>query len=168
MPELPDVTVYREAMERHVVGQPLERVRLVSLFVLRSVDPPLDAFEGQVVRGVRRIGKRIVLVFDGEMFLVIHLKQFRFGPGIAEGYRTVVDGRGMTLSPGLWDCHMHVGDDYTGLQELSMGVTSLRDPGNNDALTIDRRTRPTCPTMLAMIRISWLRMEPPVNCPLSA
>jgi len=43
--------------------------------------------------------------------------------------------------PGLWDCHMHVGDDYTGPQELSLGVTSVRDPGNNDKLTIDRRTR---------------------------
>jgi imidazolonepropionase-like amidohydrolase len=53
----------------------------------------------------------------------------------------LIDVRGMTLVPGLWDCHMHVGDDYTGLQELSMGVTSVRDPGNNDALTIDRRTR---------------------------
>jgi len=53
----------------------------------------------------------------------------------------VIDGRGKTLLPGLWDCHMHVGDDYTGPQELSMGVTSVRDPGNNDTLTIDRRTR---------------------------
>jgi imidazolonepropionase-like amidohydrolase len=53
----------------------------------------------------------------------------------------VIQGRGMTLVPGLWDCHMHVGDDYTGLQELSMGVTSVRDPGNDDGLTIDRRTR---------------------------
>ncbi len=53
----------------------------------------------------------------------------------------VIKGPGMTLIPGLWDCHMHVGDDYTGLQELSMGVTSVRDPGNFDSLTIDRRTR---------------------------
>ena len=53
----------------------------------------------------------------------------------------VIKGHGMTLVPGLWDCHMHVGDDYTGLQELSMGITSVRDPGNDDALTIDRRTR---------------------------
>jgi imidazolonepropionase-like amidohydrolase len=52
-----------------------------------------------------------------------------------------IDGRGKTLVPGLWDCHMHVGDDFTGPQELSMGVTSVRDPGNNDELTIDRRTR---------------------------
>lgn len=53
----------------------------------------------------------------------------------------VIEGRGMTLIPGLWDCHMHVGDDYTGLQELSMGVTSVRDPGNDDERTIDRRKR---------------------------
>ena len=53
----------------------------------------------------------------------------------------IIAGKGMTLVPGMWDCHMHVGDDYTGPQELSLGVTSVRDPGNNDALTIDRRTR---------------------------
>lgn len=53
----------------------------------------------------------------------------------------VIDGRGKTLVPGLWDCHMHVASDFTGLQELSMGVTSVRDPGNDDSLTIDRRKR---------------------------
>jgi imidazolonepropionase-like amidohydrolase len=53
----------------------------------------------------------------------------------------VIDGKGKTLLPGLWDCHMHVANDQTGLQELSMGVTSLRDPGNDNSLTTDRRTR---------------------------
>ncbi len=53
----------------------------------------------------------------------------------------IIDGRGKTLLPGLWDSHMHVANDFTGLQELSMGVTSLRDPGNDDSLTLDRRTR---------------------------
>jgi imidazolonepropionase-like amidohydrolase len=53
----------------------------------------------------------------------------------------LIDGKGKTLVPGMWDCHMHVGDDYTGLQELSLGITSVRDPGNNDIRTIDRRER---------------------------
>src|SRR5262245_52082421 len=60
----------------------------------------------------------------------------------------VIDGRGKTLVPGLWDCHMHVGNDYTGLQELSMGVTSVRDPGNDDVRTIDRRTRAAAGSLL--------------------
>ena len=53
----------------------------------------------------------------------------------------IIDGKGKTLVPGMWDCHMHVGDDYTGLQELSLGITSVRDPGNDDTRTIDRRER---------------------------
>ncbi|WP_214621150.1 amidohydrolase family protein [Sphingobium nicotianae] len=53
----------------------------------------------------------------------------------------IIDGKGKTLVPGLWDAHMHVGGDYTGIQELSLGVTSVRDPGNDDKLTIDRRER---------------------------
>src|SRR5580698_5808200 len=60
----------------------------------------------------------------------------------------VIDGRGKTLIPGLWDCHMHVGDDFTGLQELSMGVTSIRDPGNDDQRTMDRRRRAAAGALL--------------------
>jgi formamidopyrimidine-DNA glycosylase len=73
MPELPDVVVYLEALTNHIVGRRLERLVLHSPFVLRTVDPPIDALQGQIVRGVRRIGKRIVLVFDADLFLVIHL-----------------------------------------------------------------------------------------------
>jgi formamidopyrimidine-DNA glycosylase len=73
MPELPDVVVYIEALTRHIVGQPLTRLHLLSPFVLRSVDPPIDAITGQTVADVRRVGKRIVLVFPGELFLVLHL-----------------------------------------------------------------------------------------------
>ena len=61
----------------------------------------------------------------------------------------VVDGEGRTLVPGMWDCHMHVADDYTGLQELSLGVTSVRDPGNDDVRTIDRRERAAKGDLLA-------------------
>ena len=73
MPELPDVVVYLEALNRHVVGKRLERLNLLSPFVLRSVDPPIDAITGQTIRGVRRIGKRIVLAFPDDLFLVVHL-----------------------------------------------------------------------------------------------
>jgi formamidopyrimidine-DNA glycosylase len=73
VPELPDVVIYLEALTRHMVGQRLERIHLLSPFVLRSVDPPIESVHGQIVRGVRRIGKRIVLEFDDDVFLVIHL-----------------------------------------------------------------------------------------------
>ena len=73
MPELPDVVVYLDALTRHVVGQRLERVNLLSPFVLRSVEPPIASIHGETVRGVRCIGKRIALAFDGDRFLVVHL-----------------------------------------------------------------------------------------------
>jgi formamidopyrimidine-DNA glycosylase len=65
--------IYVEALNRHVVGQRLDRVRLLSPFVLRSVDPPIDVISGQTIRAIRRVGKRLVLAFDAELFLVIHL-----------------------------------------------------------------------------------------------
>ena len=73
MPELPDITVYLDALERRVAGHTLWRVNVVSPFVLRSVDPPLSAANGKQVRAVRRIGKRIVFALDDDLFLVIHL-----------------------------------------------------------------------------------------------
>jgi formamidopyrimidine-DNA glycosylase len=73
MPELPDVTVYCEALTSRVVGDPLDRARIASPFVLRSVAPPLDALIGRRVTGVHRIGKRIAIAFDDANFLVIHL-----------------------------------------------------------------------------------------------
>jgi len=73
LPELPDVVVYIESLQTRIGGQRLNALRLLSPFVLRSVDPPVEAITGLTVRGLRRIGKRIVLEFDGELFLVIHL-----------------------------------------------------------------------------------------------
>ena len=73
MPELPDITVYREALERRVLGHALKGVDVGSPFVLRSVDPPLSAFAGTNVTGVERLGKRIVIAVGGELYLVIHL-----------------------------------------------------------------------------------------------
>jgi formamidopyrimidine-DNA glycosylase len=73
MPELPDITVYLDALRAHVVGQRLQRVRLRSSFVLRSVDPPLARLDDLIVARAERLGKRIVLAFPGDLFLVIHL-----------------------------------------------------------------------------------------------
>jgi formamidopyrimidine-DNA glycosylase len=73
MPELPDISAYISALEPRIVGQPLERVRLASVFLLRTADPPLAAVEGHVVRELRRVGKRIAIGFEGELWLVLHL-----------------------------------------------------------------------------------------------
>ena len=73
MPELPDVTVYIESLAPRIVGQRLERVRLASPFLLRTVEPPLTELFGRRVHALRRLGKRIVVEFDGDLFLVIHL-----------------------------------------------------------------------------------------------
>lgn len=73
MPELPDITVYVEALGARVVGQPLREARLNTPFLLRSVDPPLDDLVGKTVRGVRRLGKRIVFEMDGDLYMVLHL-----------------------------------------------------------------------------------------------
>ena len=73
MPELPDVTIYLEALRPRVIGQPLERVRLASPFILRSVDPPISAVIGHRVEGLRRLGKRIVFDLGGELYIVLHL-----------------------------------------------------------------------------------------------
>lgn len=73
MPELPDVTVYVEALRERVSGARLARVRLATPFVLRSVDPPLAEVVGRAVTGVRRLGKRLVIALEEERFIVIHL-----------------------------------------------------------------------------------------------
>ena len=73
MPELPDIVVYVESLERHIVGRTLEQVRLKSPFVLRTAVPPLTDVIGKRILAVRRIGKRIALVMEGELFVVLHL-----------------------------------------------------------------------------------------------
>jgi|SRR5579862_1270839 len=73
MPELPDIAAYITALESRVVGQKLERVRLASPFLLRTVHPPLESAEGRTVKQLRRVGKRIAFGLDGDLWLVLHL-----------------------------------------------------------------------------------------------
>ena len=73
MPELPDVVVYIEALEPRILNDRFERVRIASPFVLRTFEPPVEELEGKRVRAIRRIGKRIAIGCEGDLWLVIHL-----------------------------------------------------------------------------------------------
>ena len=73
MPELPDITAYIAALESRIVSQTLQRVRLASPFLLRTVDPPLSGVERRIVQKLRRIGKRIAIGMEGDLWLVLHL-----------------------------------------------------------------------------------------------
>ena len=73
MPELPDITVYVEAMERRIVGETLDAVRIRSPFLLRTFEPPMESTHGKTVREVRRLGKRIGIGLDGDLWIVLHL-----------------------------------------------------------------------------------------------
>jgi len=104
----------------------------------RTPDGPI-AFVGVRIYEAERtrfVADRTVVVDKGRITAVGATRSVRVPAGA-----TVIRGEGMTLLPGLWDSHMHVEDDHTGIQELSLGVTSVRDPGGNDELTLDRRRR---------------------------
>jgi formamidopyrimidine-DNA glycosylase len=73
MPELPDIVAYVEALDSRILGQPLERVRLASPFLLRTIQPTVADAEGRTVREIRRIGKRIAIGVEGDLWLVLHL-----------------------------------------------------------------------------------------------
>src|SRR5579862_822467 len=73
VPELPDIAAYITALESRIIGRQLERVRLASPFLLRTVNPPIESVEHQVVRELRRIGKRIGIGFENDVWLVLHL-----------------------------------------------------------------------------------------------
>src|SRR5215472_18779571 len=73
MPELPDVVTYIRALEPLIIGQTLQRVRLASAFLLRTAQPPIASVEGRIVRELRRIGKRIAIGLEGDLWLVLHL-----------------------------------------------------------------------------------------------
>jgi formamidopyrimidine-DNA glycosylase len=94
MPELPDITVYIEALEQRLLGHRLEHVRLASPFLLRTVDPPLQAAEGHLVTRLRRLGKRIALGLEGDLWLVFHLmiagRLHWFDRGAAGGRRAAL------------------------------------------------------------------------------
>ncbi len=147
MPELPDVVVYVEALERHVLGQPLRRIDVRGISLLRSYDPPLETFTDQPVSGLRRLGKRLVFEFPDELFLVLHLMiagrlhwrkadaglpaklglaAFRFDHGAL----TLTEA-GTKKRASLWavrgEAAMLAEHDRGGLEPLTMTVEQFRD-----------------------------------------
>src|SRR5437773_103605 len=73
MPELPDITIYIEALQKRIRGQPLEHIRIANPFLLRTVLPPIQTAHGKTVRSLRRLGKRIAIGLDDDYWLVLHL-----------------------------------------------------------------------------------------------
>ena len=73
VPELPDIVIYLEALTPRVVGQPLERIRIGNPFIIRTIEPPPESFQGKRVTALRRMGKRVVFAFDDDLHIVVHL-----------------------------------------------------------------------------------------------
>jgi len=143
MPELPDITIYIEAMRERIVDREIRRVRIVSPFVLRSADPPVEVIEGKRVREVGRRGKRIVLALNDELYLVIHL---------------MIAGRLRWLKPGakppgrIGLANIEFENGTLALTEASpkkraslhvirgIAALALHDPGGLDVLAVDGDT----------------------------
>src|SRR3984893_18158333 len=143
MPELPDVTVYVEALQERIVGQTLLRARLASPFLLRTVEPAVGEFEGKEVLGVRRIGKRIVIELEDELFIVIHLM-------IAGRFKWLPSGSKIPAKLGLAAFHFssgtllmtESGSKRRASLHLIRGEAGVRalDPGGVEVLDIDLET----------------------------
>ncbi|PYO91999.1 MAG: formamidopyrimidine-DNA glycosylase [Gemmatimonadetes bacterium] len=143
MPELPDITIYLEALTPRIVGQPLERVKIVSPSLLRTVDPPLGAAEGRTVVAVRRIGKRIVWEMEGKLFLVFHLM-------IAGRFKWRPEGTSAPAKVGLGSFHFPTGTllltEASPKKRASLHLVdgeaglAAHDPGGLDVLAADLGT----------------------------
>jgi formamidopyrimidine-DNA glycosylase len=143
MPELPDILLYLHALRPRIVGQSITGVRLVSPFLLRSIDPPLESIIGRRVTDLHRIGKRLVIEMEGELFLVIHLMiagRFRWKPA-----RASVPGKIGLLAIDFENATLIMTEAGTKRQ-ASLYVVQGRDglerhdPGGIDAMNIDLAT----------------------------
>src|SRR6266446_8551186 len=140
MPELPDIAAYISALEPRIVAQPLDRVRLASPFLLRTAQPPIASVEGRVVRELRRIGKRIAIGVEGDLWLVLHLMfsgQWHWRPREAKlaGRRSLAafdfPGGSLVLT--------EAGTTHRASLHVLTGEVGLRsiDPGGIDIFTSD-------------------------------
>jgi formamidopyrimidine-DNA glycosylase len=143
MPELPDIAAYITALEPRIVGEPIEHVRLASPFLLRTAEPALASVEGHKVRELRRIGKRIAIGVEGELWLVLHLMiagrlHWRAAGARLAGRNQLAafDFRGgalvLTEAGSKRRASLHVLRGEESLQEI--------DPGGIDVFASDRKT----------------------------
>jgi formamidopyrimidine-DNA glycosylase len=142
MPELPDITVYRRALQRLLAGQELQRLRLRGVSLLRSVEPPIEAIEGRPLRQIRRLGKRLVFAFEGDLFLVLHLMiagRLRWRP---EGTPTPSRGQATFAFPAGTLTLTEAGSKKRATLHLVAGEAALRrhDPGGVDIDSLDLAT----------------------------
>jgi len=140
VPELPDIVVYLEALEPRILNQTLERARVVGPFLLRTATPPLQAVEGKTVRELRRVGKRLAIGLEGDLWLVLHLmiagRLHWSKPGAKlpakRGLAALDFAHGsllLTEAGSQRRASLHVVQGKSGLQEL--------DPGGLDVFTSD-------------------------------
>lgn len=140
MPELPDILLYLHALAPRIVGRRVERIRLATPFLLRSVEPPLAAAEGRRVTGLARLGKRVVFELEGELYLVVHLMiagRFRWKPPGAK-----LPGRLGLLALDFEDGTLlltEAGSTKRAALHVVQGAGALaaHDPGGLDVLTSD-------------------------------
>jgi len=143
VPELPDVLLYLRALEPRILGKRVTGVRLASPFLLRSVAPPLAAIEGRDIIGLRRLGKRVVLEAEGELFLVFHLM-------IAGRFRWKPAGSSIPGKVGLFALDFEhgtlilteAGSKRQASLHVVQGVEALaqHDPGGLEVMEIDQST----------------------------
>ena len=143
MPELPDIAIYRDAIAARVTGKPLIRVRIDNPFVLRTAVPPITEAEGKRVRDVRRIGKRLVLSLEGDLFIVFHLMiagRLRWFDGGGKPPKRITLAR-FEFPDGML-AFTEAGTKRRASLHLVHGVIALTqlDPGGLEVLTADRDT----------------------------
>jgi len=146
MPELPDITVYIEALEQRILGRTLTQAQIASPFLLRTIDPPVEACVGHTVSSIRRVGKRIAIGFDNDIWLVLHLMiagRLHWSEKVKKP-----DGR-RTLASFLFDSGCltltEAGSQKRASLHMAQGEAGLAalDPGGMDVMTasLDQFTR---------------------------
>ncbi|MDE3202004.1 MAG: formamidopyrimidine-DNA glycosylase [Acidobacteriota bacterium] len=154
MPELPDISAYITALEARVMGQVLEQVRLASVFLLRSVEPPLEAVHGKRVVALQRVGKRICMGVEGDLWLVLHLMiagRLHWRPANAKlsgrqmlaAFDFAAGSLVLTEAGSKRRASLHVVRGEDGLRALDAGgveISSLDLNGFRGALTAENRT----------------------------